>query len=204
MDSSRGILADTPKKGSFSEHVQALAVLTDCVTDAAAKRALAAVENGEELAVCSSFFLHYMFEACRKLDRGDLVLKKLDVWRRYVAEDLKCPLEALTFPRSDCHGFGAHPLFHFHSVLAGVTPDAPFFEKVRIAPSPGCLASIRAKTPHPRGFVETDLRFTPTGCVSGRVSLPEDVTGRFVWKGREITLCSGVTVIAENPTEDVP
>ena len=132
------------------------------------------------------------------------MLKKLDVWRRYVTEDLKCQLEALTVPRSDCHGFGAHPLFHFHSVLAGVTPDAPFFEKVRIAPSPGSLAAIRAKTPHPRGFVETDLRFTPMGSVSGRVSLPEGVTGRFVWKGRETRLGSGVTEIAESPTEDVP
>ena len=187
----RGILADTPKRTSCSEHVQALGVLTDCVTGEAAARALAAIEDGKGLSPCSSFFLSYVFEACAKLDRGDILLKKLDTWRDYANLDLKCPLESVFFPRSDCHGFGAHPLFHFHSILAGVTPAAPFFAKVRVAPSPGSLRSVRAKTPHPRGFVEADFRFDEKGGVSGSVTLPDGVTGEFVWKGEPRPLQPG-------------
>lgn len=190
-DPSRGILADTPQKTSCSEHVQALGVLTDCVTGEAASRALAAIEDGKGLSPCSSFFLSYVFEACAKLDRGDVLLKKLDTWRDYAKQDLKCPLESVFFPRSDCHGFGAHPLFHFHSVLAGVTPAAPFFAKVRVAPSPGGLKAIRAKTPHPKGFVESDLRFNGAGGVEGRVILPAGVDGEFVWRGKRRDLKPG-------------
>lgn len=194
FDEAKGILADTPEKKSFSEHVQALAIMTGCVEGRDAERALAAVEEDATMARCSSFFLSYLFEACKLMDRGDLILKKLDVWRDYVALDLKCPLESVFFPRSDCHGFGAHPLYHFHTALAGVSPDAPFFEKVRVAPSPGPLEAIRAKTPHPKGFVELDLVFK-NGSVSGTVALPRGVTGRFLWKSACIPLVGGTNRI---------
>ena len=193
-DGRQGLLADTPAKTSFSEHVQALAILTGVVRGADAERALAATEDGRPMARCSSFFLSYLFEACARTDRGDLVLRKLDVWRRYVENDLKCPLESEFFPRSDCHGFGAHPLFHFHACLAGVTPAAPFFERVRVAPSPGPLTAIRAKTPHPKGFVETSLSFED-GQASGTVALPPGVFGEFVWKGRSLPLVPGTNAI---------
>ena len=186
--SSRGILADTPDGVRFSEHVQSLAILTGAVEGQSAERALRAVERGDGLTPCSSFFRHYLFEACAKMGRGDLILKKLDCWRRYAALDLKCPLESEFFPRSDCHAFGAHPLFHFHSALAGVTPAAPFFARVRVAPSPGSLRHIRAKTPHPQGFVETELEFS-NDAVSGSIVTP--VPGEFVWKGRIRPLCAG-------------
>jgi hypothetical protein len=191
FDEGKGILADTPEKNSFSEHVQALAIMTGCVEGGDAERALAAVEAPGPMTRCSSFFLCYLFEACKLMDRGDLILKKLDVWRDYVALDLKCPLESVFFPWSDCHAFGAHPLYHFHSALAGVSPDAPFFEKVRVAPSPGSLKSIRSKTPHPKGFVELDLVFKGAS-VSGTVVLPEGVPGRFVWKGVSLQLDGGI------------
>ena len=108
--------------------------------------------------------------------------------------NMNCPLESLVFPRSDCHGFGAHPLFHFHSGVAGVTPAAPFFARVRIAPCPGRLGRIRAKTPHPKGFVETDLEFDGSA-VRGSVRLPAGVTGVFVWRDEERPLKEGLSEI---------
>ena len=194
-DEARGCLADTPAKDRFSEHAQALGIVTDCLAGDRAKRAFAAMERGEGLAQASSFCLHYVFEACGRMGRGDFLLGKLGCWRQYVAMNMNCPLESLVFPRSDCHGFGAHPLFHFHSVLAGVTPSAPFFATVRVAPSPGPLRRIRAKTPHPRGFVVTKLDFDDAGGVRGEVTLPPGVTGTFVWAGRDIPLAPGANRI---------
>ena len=124
------------------------------------------------------------------------MLKKLETWRNYVKLDLKCPLESEFFPRSDCHAFGAHPLFHFHSVLAGVGPDAPFFARVRVAPSPGSLRRIHSKTPHPGGFVETDLSFDGHGGVAGAIVLPEGVDGTFVWQGHSMLLRTGRTDVS--------
>ena len=93
--------------------------------------------------------------------------------------------------RSDCHAWSACPLYYFQTVLAGVEPDAPFFRSVRIAPQPGPLKRIRAKTPSPSGLIETDFDFAGER-VSGRIVLPGNLTGTFVWKGEVRKLTPGV------------
>ena len=196
MDERRGLIADTIRKDAFSEHAQALAITVDCLEGVEKERALTALADGNGLAVASSFCLHYVFEAFEKAGCAELLLGKLDCWRKYVAMNMCCPLEGLVFPRSDCHAFGAHPLFHFHAGLAGVTPAAPRFAKIRVAPRPGHLRSIRARTPHPRGFVATEFAFAPDGSVSGAVTLPETVMGVFVWNGKEISLNPGRNVVS--------
>lgn len=197
-DDTSGRIADTPDKTSFSDHAQALAITSGCLPDNACGRALEALAKPPAgQARASSFGLHYVFEAFAKTGRGDLMLDNLGCWRQYVAMNMNCPLESLVFPRSDCHGFGAHPLFHFHSGVAGVTPDAPFFAKVRVAPSPGRLRRIHARTPHPNGFVETDLRFDGKGGVAGKVILPFGISGTFVWNGRQVSLEPGENEIGQ-------
>ena len=86
-------------------------------------------------------------------------------------------------------GFASNPFMHIG--LAGVTPAAPGFSKVRIAPCPGSLKKINCKTPHPDGFIETDLQFDGKGGVKGSISLPEGLTGEFVWNGKIIALKPG-------------
>lgn len=197
-DERTGRIADTPSKDVFSEHAQALAITSECVRGEDAKSALKALVKGsKDMAIASSFCLHYVFEAFEKAGRGDLVLERLGCWSEYVAMNMNCPLESLVFPRSDCHGFGAHPIFHFHTGVAGVSPDAPFFSKVRVAPCPGHLHRIKAKTVHPKGFVETDFTFNGNA-VAGTVVLPEGVSGTFVWRGKESPLQPGSNRIGCN------
>ena len=137
---------------------------------------------------------YYLFDAYFKFGRGDLFLKRLDLWRDYVARDAKTALEKPETEerdsRSDCHAWGSHPLVFMQRGLAGVQSAAPFYARVRVAPSPGSLTFIRSKTPHPKGFVETDLRFDGEK-VSGSVTLPEGVEGEFFWRGRTIPLAAG-------------
>ena len=181
-DESRGMVADTPGKTSFSEHAVAMSIVTDCLPKEKRDRSFAALENASDLSR-ASYMLHLVFSAYFRYGRGDLFLKKLDQWRGYLKLGMRCPLESPEFPRSDCHAFASTPLYHFHSGLAGVRPAAPFFSEVRIEPSPGYLTVIRAKTPHPRGVVETNLRFDGKGGVAGEVVLPQGVSGTFAWRG---------------------
>ena len=152
------------------------------------------------LARCTVYFSYYLFDRYFKFGRGDLFLKRLDLWRKYVRQNLKTPLESPDSgerereARSDCHAWGAHPLVFMQRGLAGVTSSAPFFERVRVAPCPGKLRFIRSRTPHPKGFVETDLAFDGGG-VSGSVSLPMGVTGEFAWKEHVKELQSGINTI---------
>ena len=89
---------------------------------------------------------------------------------------------------------GAHPLYHLHANVLGVRPSAPFFARVRIAPQPGPLTWIKAKTPHPRGMIVSDLRFDGSS-VTGSVRLPAGLTGVFAFAGQEVELASGETAI---------
>jgi len=192
-DEGRGMIADTPAKTSFSEHAVALSITTDCLPQELRDRSFAALESAPDLSR-ASYMLHMVFSAYFRYGRGDLFLKKLDQWRGYVALGMRCPLESPEFPRSDCHAFASTPFYHYQTGLAGVRPAAPFFEKVLVKPAPGGLRVVRSKTPHPKGFVETDFRFADGG-VLGSVTLPAGVDGAFVWAGREIPLSSGANAI---------
>jgi len=193
-DETRGMVADTPGKASFSEHAVALSIVTECLPGEMRERSFAALAGASDLSR-ASYMLHAVFSAYFRYGRGDLFLKKLDQWRGYLKDGLRCPLEAPEFPRSDCHAFASTPLYHFHTGLAGVRPAAPLFAKVRVAPSPGNLTAIDAKTPHPRGIVETKLRFDGNGGVSGKIVLPPSVSGEFEWRGRTFQLGPGGNVV---------
>lgn len=192
----RGMVADTDRKNHFSEHAQALAIISGILDAAKCRRAEAALLEAPDLARATVYFSHYLFEAYFKIGRGDLFLKRLDLWRTYVKMGLRTPLESpdsddgKAEARSDCHAWGSHPLYWLQSGTAGVMPAEPFFKSVRIAPQPGQSKFVRAKVPHPMGFIDVDLAFEG-GKASGSVILPEGVSGVFAFGGAEKELSPG-------------
>jgi len=193
-DAKRGMLADDPAHTRWSEHSQCLALLGDILPEADAKRAFQALVTEKDLDRTTVYFSYYLFDTYFKFGRGDLFVERLNLWRDYVKTGMSTPLEAPSHARSDCHAWGSHPLFFMQAGLAGVRPASPGFKTVRVAPCPGALKHLSSKTPHPKGYVETDLVFKD-GKVSGRVTLPEGVTGVFVWKGAERALKPGVNML---------
>ena len=195
-DDGRGALADTLAHDRFSEHAQCMAIIAGMLSPAREDRAFAALTKGEGLAPVSSYFAYYLFEAFVKRGRADLVMQRLDYWRKFVANGARTAYEtqSLDTTRSDCHAWSACPVYFVHTAFAGVTPSSPFFRTVRVAPQPCGLREIRAKTPCPQGLVETDLRFDG-GKASGTVTLPAGLTGEFVWQGKVTPLASGANAI---------
>ena len=86
--------------------------------------------------------------------------------------------------RSDCHAWSACVCYDYLSVICGITPAAPGFKSVRIAPNPGPLKHLEGEMPHPSGQVKMTLDFN-NGKVSGSVSLPGEVNGEF-WFGSHL------------------
>ncbi len=192
----RGLLADTPAARSFSEHAQALAIVGDVLPPAKAETAFRHLVGDPDLVRTTVYFDYYLFEAFFKMGRGDLFLKRLDLWREYVdlgvTTLLECPdtgKNGQNEARSDCHAWGAHPLWYMSAGLAGIKPAAPFFERVEVAPCPGGLAEVIAARPHPAGMVEVDLKFED-GKAHGTVDTP--VPGVFRYGGFETILQKGV------------
>ena len=193
----RGLLADTPDKAHFSEHAQALAILGDVLP---AERRDRCFENlvtakGDALARTTVYFSYYLFEAYFKMGRADLFCNRLDLWRDYVKLGVTTLLERPDIPsgrreesRSDCHAWGAHPVWFMQTGLAGIRSDAPFFARVKIAPRPGPLKSFKVRHPHPQGWIEADLTFADGVC---RDTVTTPVPGTFVFGGRTVDLKPG-------------
>ena len=191
---ARGMVADTSDFDSFSEQAQAFAILSGALLPGQREAAFKGLVEATDLVPATVYFSHYVFDAYFAFGRSDLFCRKLDLWRRYVKLNMstlqETPETPLRDPRSDCHAWGAHPLYHMQAHVAGVMPSAPFFGAVRVAPQPGPLKWLKATTPTPAGPVLEDLRFAG-GAVAGVVELPDGLAGTFVWNGEERPLHSG-------------
>ena len=198
-DEKRGILADTPAKKDFSEHAQALALLGDVLPSDKAEIAFRHLVEDKDLKRCTVYFSYYLFEAYFKYGRGDLFLKRLDLWRDYVKKGLTTTQEApdsgkngQNESRSDCHAWGAHPIWFMQTGLAGIRSAAPFFERVRVAPCPGGLPDLRAAHPHPKGWIKVDIKFDGNNA-AGMVITP--VPGVFEFGGKTVELKAGINAL---------
>ena len=92
--------------------------------------------------------------------------------------------------RSDCHAWGAHPIYHLHAHVLGLQSSAQFFGAVRIAPQPGGLKRLRTVTPSPKGDIRCELDFEG-GEVRGRVTLPAGLPGEFAYGQTKRSLVPG-------------
>lgn len=192
----RGLLSDTPAMKYFSEHAQALAIIGDVLPEDKRERAFKHLIEDKDLSRCTVYFSYYLFEAYFKMGRADLFLKRLDMWRGYVdlgvTTLLEKPENENIESRSDCHAWGAHPIWFMQTGLAGIKSGAAFFKKVYIAPNPGSLSEIKSSHPHPNGWVKVDLKFNGDK-VSGEVYTP--VEGEFEYKGFKQVLTKGKNII---------
>ncbi|MGN0851896.1 MAG: alpha-L-rhamnosidase C-terminal domain-containing protein, partial [Kiritimatiellia bacterium] len=190
-DEERGALADTAKKDRFSEHAQCMAIISGLLSAERQERAFRFLTTAEHISRASTYFSHYLFEAYSRCGRSDLICKRLAHWRRFLSWGAKTTFETqASDSRSDCHAWSACPIYFWHTAFAGVTPSSPFFKTAIVAPQPAEMKRISAKTPHPRGVVETRLEFA-NGGVSGSVTLPPETSGVFVWDKRRIPLKEG-------------
>ena len=195
---ARGMLADTSDKDAFSEQAQCFAILADALTPDQKTAAFKGLVEATDLTPMTVYFSHYLFDTYFAMGRSDLFFRRIDLWRRYVKLNMstlqESPESPSRDPRSDCHAWGAHPLYHLQAHVAGVKPASPHFGTVRIAPQPGPLTFIQSGTPTPKGLVELDLRFDG-GRASGTVRLPQGLSGEFVWNGTATPVAPGLNRI---------
>ncbi len=179
----RGLYADDSSRATFSEHAQCLAMLSGLVPPGRKERMAQSLFAAADLTRATIYFLHYLFEVCRLTGRVDVLLQRLDLWTGLPGRGLKTTIESPEPTRSDCHAWGAHPVFHFGATILGVRPDGWGFGKVRIQPQLGSLAWAHGAVPHPKGMITVSARREPQGCQIN-VELPPDLHGELVWAGQ--------------------
>jgi hypothetical protein len=122
------------------------------------------------------------------------LFSRLSLWFDLRKNGFVTPFEEPEPTRSDCHGWGAHPLFHYHATLLGVRPGSPGFARVEIRPHLGKLTALRGSVAHLRGAIEVNLTREGKG-IRGVVRLPAGLHGNFVWRGVRVALHPGDNLI---------
>ncbi|MBR5716805.1 MAG: alpha-rhamnosidase [Bacteroidales bacterium] len=195
FDAKRGLFADNGDKKCFSQQANTLAILTGVVEGEEAKAIADKMMNTEEKIVKASiYFLYYVHQALTKVGKGDEYLSRLDIWRKNLQLGLTTWAEESTVEncRSDCHAWGSSPNIEYYRTILGIDADAPGFAKVRIEPHLGALTQAAGTMPHPQGDISASYTLQKKG--KGwlvTLTLPEGVTGTFVWKGQEYPLHPG-------------
>lgn len=109
-DKERGMIADDKAHLFYSEHAQVLMLqLKDDMPEL-----LTALEHDEFKTVCGIYFSHYYLEVCRKYGCRKLFEARLEQWCELANFNLRTLPEEFSFPRSDCHAWGSHILYHLY------------------------------------------------------------------------------------------
>jgi alpha-L-rhamnosidase len=199
-DPVRGLVADTPSRGHFSEQTNTLAVLLDVVPGGDSQnkvmraildhQAPAPVPATGEFSPASVYFRFYVARAMDHAGLSDLYLGSLGPWRRMLDTGLTTFAETAEPTRSDDHAWSAHPNYDLLTLVAGIRPGSPGFRTVVVEPHPANLSVINARMPLPAGdLIESGS--LKDGAWAFDITLPHGLTGSFKWEGRTFALAEG-------------
>lgn len=193
-NASRQLFADTPEQKTFSQHANIFAVLAGAVTGDEARDLIQRVEADKSLTQATYYFRFYLHRAMKHAGLGDEYVRLLEPWRDMIKLGLTTFAERQDPTRSDCHAWSSSPNYELLATVCGIEPDSPGFKTVRVEPHFGPLTQIEGTIPHPAGLLTVKLERAGDR-VRGTVTLPQGVSGRFLWRGRELALPSGQQTI---------
>jgi alpha-L-rhamnosidase len=186
-----GLLADTPDKNTYSQHANALAVLTDVIPQKDQAQLMQKIFlEIPGMAHASYFFQFYITRALDRAGLGDFYLRTLDPWRHMLEQGLTTTPEYPDPSRSDTHAWSAHPAYDLPTMIAGIRPGSSGFATVRIEPHLGDLEWVDASMPHPAGMIRVSYRRTGKS-VNATIDLPPGISGVVAWKGIHYDLHAG-------------
>ena len=192
FDKAKMEMANTPEKNTFSQHAGIMAILADAIPANEQKQVLKNILTDTTLSQATFYYRFYLTRAMVKAGLGDSYYSQLTPWRDMLKNGLTTFAEKPDPTRSDCHAWSASPEYDFLATICGIMPDAPGFKKVKIEPALGELTKVNGSMPVPDGMVTMMLTRKNKNGIEGEISLPQNVSGRFIWQGKEIQLHGGV------------
>ncbi|MDB5279625.1 MAG: alpha-L-rhamnosidase [Ferruginibacter sp.] len=195
-DNTKKLFADRTEKDLFSQHANALAILTGLVPKEQAGAIATQLLTDTSLAPASIYFKYYLHQALTKAGLGNDYMNWLGKWRENIAMGLTTWAETsdVNGTRSDCHAWGASPNIEFFRTVLGIDTDAPGFARVKIEPHLGTIKKIGGEMPHPNGKIKVQYSVA-NGQLNAAIELPSNTTGRFVWKNKNYVLKEGKNTI---------
>jgi alpha-L-rhamnosidase len=193
-DSNRQLISDDPQRTSYSQHANIMGILSDAVPPAQQQGLFEKLDTDSSLIQATFYYRFYLFRALKKVGLGDRYTAMLKPWDDMLALGLTTFAEKAEPTRSDCHAWSSSPNYDMLATVCGIEPAEPGFKSVKIEPHLGDLQWIKGKMPHPKGDIQVDLK-KANKSISGTVSLPDGLSGSFIWRGQTIPLSPGVNAI---------
>lgn len=187
---NKGLFSDTPDGNSFSQHLNALALLTGLVNEAQKGEFIEKVLLDSSLIQCTVYYRFYLNRALQEAGRGDLFTSSLKPWTDMLALGLTTFAEKPEPTRSDCHAWSASPMYEFLALVCGIRPAEAGFKSVLIEPNPGLLNHIDARMPHPAGFIRFSYEKN-NEVITIHCDLPVGLSGILLFNNAELPLVSG-------------
>ena len=195
FNKSKMEMASTPEQKTYSQHASIMGVICSAIPQNEMKSVMQKVLYDTSLSQATFYYRFYLTLALKQAGMANLYYQQLAPWRGMLANGLTTFAENPDPTRSDCHAWSASPNYDFFATLCGIVPDAPGFSKVLIQPNMGELTSINASMPHPAGTIDVTLKTVGKTGIDATIVLPQKVTGRFVWRNKEVPLTAGKNII---------
>jgi hypothetical protein len=190
-NAGRQLFADDLKHRHFSEHAQCLAILGKALAPDHERKLARNLVQAKNLSRAGIYFSHYLFESTRQPELASAWFERLEPWLLLPEQGFKTTPEYWqTTSRSDCHAWGAHPLYHFATGILGIRPAGMGFTSVSITPMPGPLKEISGEVAHPEGIIRAEFSFQKKS-LHGKIELPGNLRGSLVWNGHRKQLRPG-------------
>jgi len=191
FDQGRNEMANTPLRNTFSQHAGIIAVLAGAIPADKEKTVLQRVLEDSTLSQATFYYRFYLNQALKKAGMASLYYEQLKPWRDMLRIGLTTFAENPEPTRSDCHAWSASPNYDFLATICGIMPDKPGFEAVKIQPALGGLQEVSGTMPHPKGDITVKLKRIGNEGVSAEITLPEGLSGSFMWNGSITPLKNG-------------
>jgi hypothetical protein len=199
------LFADTPEQKKYSQHTNSIAVLLDVIPKerqrGVMKKVLSVSDTGFKvngdvppMEKASYYYRFYLARTLEHAGMGDRYLELLKPWKEMLALGLTTWAETPEPTRSDSHAWSAHPNYDLLTIVAGIRPAAPGFEKVVIEPHLGRLQNVSASFPWREKEIQVDYKLEG-GSWTIRVDLPPGLPGELAWQGKRYALESGAQTL---------
>lgn len=192
-DEAMQLFADTHDHRSFSQHVNALAVLTHIVEGKEAQQLVHRMlkpdrEGQKHVARATIYFRYYVNRALAEAGLGDELLDHMQPWTDQMALNLTTWAETPEPSRSDCHAWSASPNIEIYRTMLGIDAASPAFSHVSIRPALGTIRQISGSMPHPRGTISVGYKVNKHGSLHTTISLPKGIPATLYWHGKTYNL----------------
>ncbi len=183
FDDKRGLYMDGPGFNEYSQHCQVWAVLSDVAKGNRQQEILKKSMDDLTIPQCSYAGSYFLFRALEKVGKYSDTLPLWEKWKRLLPLNLTTWPEDLTRQRSDCHGWGALPLYEFTRHILGVRAEVPGYESIIIEPCFVGLTYAKGQVITPKGIAWINWEKNKQNIkVTGYV--PEGVPYKLVVEGK--------------------